>query len=407
MPLLRTFLKPDTMKNRILFVDDDPNLLAAFQRNFRKQFVFDTAVGGSEALLLVQTDGPYAVVVADMNMPGMNGIELLERVQTRSPESVRLMLTGNADQQTAVDAVNRGAVFRFLNKPCPPEELAKAVEDALKQYEIQRIERELLDGTVSGSVRMLTDVLGMVAPDALGRGQLLRESMSRIIGATNAAPAWELELSAMLMNIGYAVVPPHMLRKLGAGVDLLPQERRILQRTPQVGHDLLAGIPRLQTVARNILYQATHFDGTGFPEDGLAGASLPLGARLLKILNDRLDLENDGVVKIRALEAMRAREGHYDPVLLEQCFGCMSDFMATTITKERPVLTLQIRHLVPGDVLVSDVLMRDGPTLLRAGGTLTAMIIRRLLNFSELGEVQEPIFVQRPENVASRIAPAA
>jgi response regulator RpfG family c-di-GMP phosphodiesterase len=393
--------------NRILFVDDDPNLLAALQRNLRKQFVFDTALGAAEALLLVQTDGPYAVVVADMNMPGMNGIELLERIQAVSPATVRLMLTGNADQQTAVDAVNRGAVFRFLNKPCPPEELAGAVETALKQYEIQRVERELLEGTVSGSVRMLTDVLGMAAPDALGRGQLLCESMRRFIAATNTGPAWELELSAMLVNIGYAVIPPHMLRKLGAGTELLPQERRILQRTPQTGHDLLAGIPRFQPVARNILYQATHFDGTGFPDDGLAGSRLPLGARLLKILNDRLDLENDGVVKLRALEAMRARQGHYDPTLLEQCFACMNDFMATAITKERPVLTLQIRHLLPGDVLVSDVLMRDGPTLLRAGGILTPMIIRRLGNFSELGDVQEPIFVQRPPAAPSHAVVSA
>jgi response regulator RpfG family c-di-GMP phosphodiesterase len=393
--------------NRILFVDDDPNLLAALQRNFRKQFVFDTAVGAQEALLLVQTDGPYAVVVADMNMPGMNGIELLERIQAASPATVRLMLTGNADQQTAVDAVNRGAVFRFLNKPCPHEELAGAVEAALKHYEIQRIERDLLEGTVSGSVRMLTDVLGMVAPDALGRGQLLRESMRRFIVATNAGPAWELELSATLVNIGYAVIPPHMLRKLGTGTELLPQERRILQHTPQTGHDLLAGIPRFQPVARNILYQATRFDGTGFPDDGLAGSRLPLGARLLKILNDRLDLENDGVVKGRALETMRARQGHYDPTLLEQCFACMNDFMATAITKERPVLTLQIRHLLPGDILVSDVLMRDGPTLLRAGGILTPMIIRRLGNFSELGDIQEPIFVQRPATTTSPVVISA
>lgn len=396
------------MQNRILFVDDDPNLLSAFQRNFRKQFVFDTALGAEEALRLVQASGPYAVVVADMNMPGMNGIELLERVQSTSPNSVRLMLTGNADQQTAVDAVNRGSVFRFLNKPCPPEDLAQAVEAALKQHEIQRIERDLLEGTVSGSVRMLTDVLGMVAPDALGRGQLLCQSMSRIATKTGIGPAWELELSAMLVNIGYAVVPPHLLRKLGTGAELSQPERGIVRRTPQTGHDLLIGIPRFQGVAKNILYQAAHFDGGGFPNDGLAGERLPLGARLIKILNDRLDLENDGVVKSRALDAMRARSGHYDPVLLEQCFGCMNDFMVTAITKDRPVLTLPIRDLAPDDIVVSDVQTREGLTLLRAGSSLTLMIIRRLLNFVELGNVNEPVLVQRPEAAPSRTAiPAA
>lgn len=395
------------MPDRILFVDDDPNLLAAFQRNFRKQFVFDTALGAEEALRLVQTSGPYAVVVADMNMPGMNGIELLERIQAASPDCVRLMLTGNADQQTAVDAVNRGAVFRFLNKPCPSEDLARAVEAALRQHELLRVERELLEGTVSGSVRMLTDVLGMVAPDALGRGQLLCQSMNRIATKTGVGPAWELELSAMLVNIGYAVVPPLLLRKLGTAAELSQQERAIVRRTPQAGHDLLIGIPRFQGVARNILYQAAHFDGGGFPDDGLAGDRLPIGARLIKILNDRLDLENDGVVKTRALEAMRARQGHYDPVLLEQCFGCMTDFMASAITKERPVLALSIQDLAPDDVVVSDIQTREGLTLIRAGSSLTIMIIRRLLNFVELGNVNEPVFVQRPEAATSRAAISA
>jgi hypothetical protein len=104
---------------------------------------------------------------------------------------------------------------------------------------------------------------------------------------------------------------------------------------------------------------------------------------------------------------MRARQGHYDPVLLDQCFGCMSDFMAAAITKERPVLTLQVRQLAPGDVIVSDVMTREGLTLIRAGSTLTAMMIRRLGNFVELGEAQEPLFVQRPEAVASRVVVSA
>jgi response regulator RpfG family c-di-GMP phosphodiesterase len=396
------------MQKRILFVDDDPNLLAAFERCFRKKFAFDTATDGAEALQRVQTSGPYAVVVADMSMPNMTGIELLERIQLSSPNTIRLMLTGNADQQTAIDAVNRGAVYRFLSKPCPPDELVGAIEAALKHHEIQRIEREVLEGTVSGSVRMLTDVLGMVAPDALGRGQVLRESMHHLVAKTGHGPGWELELSALLTNIGYALVPPHILRKLSAGAELLPQERSIVRSTPHAGHDLLAGIPRFQGVAKNILYQATCFDGSGFPDDGLTGERLPLGARLLKILNDRHVLETDGVVKSRALDTMRARKGTYDPVLLEQCFGCMSEFMATAITKDQPVSALQVRHLTAGDVIVSDVQTREGLCLICAGSTLTVMMIRRLLNFVELGDLQDTVLIQRPAATATpAIRPAA
>ncbi len=383
------------MSDRILFVDDDANLLAAFQRNLRKKFSFDLALGGEEALRLLQNSGPYALVLADMNMPGMSGIELLERVAALSPDSVRMMLTGNADQQTAVDAVNRGRVFGFLNKPCPPETLVPALENGLKQFELVRLERELLEGTLAGSVKMLTDVLGMVAPDALGRGQRLRESMNTFARHLGAGPAWEFDLTALLSNLGCAVTPPALLRKLALGAELTPAERDVLRRTPKAGHDLLADIPRLQPVARAILYQNSRHDGSGFPDDGTAGDALPLASRMLKILNDRLDLEDDGVVKQRALQAMHERTGFYDPRLLAECFKCFTDFLANPLSADRPVLNAAVTQLLPGDVVVSDILGPGGFLLVRAGSHLTPMMIERLRNFSRLGEVREPLLVQR------------
>jgi response regulator RpfG family c-di-GMP phosphodiesterase len=384
------------MNARLLLVDDDANLIAAFQRNLRKQFSFDTALSGADALQLVATKGPYAVVLADMNMPGMKGIDLLEQVRQRSPDTVRMMLTGNADQQTAVDAVNRGEVFRFLNKPCPPEVLVPALEAGLKHYELVRLERELLEGTLAGSVKVLVDVLGMISPHALGRGQRLRDSMKHFARFVGAGPLWELDLAALLVNIGYTVVPYNILRKLNAGSELLPEEQAIVDRTPRIGHDLLAEIPRLKPVARAILYQAARFDGSGFPGDGLAGESLPLASRIIKILNDRLDLENDGVVKRRAFETMNARTGYYDPKLLEKCFECFGDFLSNALSAERPVHQLHLRAVQAGDVVVSDIDTRSGFTLVRAGTVLTAMVIARLENFLQIGELKEPLLVQRP-----------
>ncbi|MDH3748454.1 MAG: response regulator [Gammaproteobacteria bacterium] len=108
------------MSNKILFVDDEPNVLQSIRRSLRKQFDLDTAEGGEEALRMLKANGTYAVIVSDMRMPGMNGVELLSQARKDSPDTVRMMLTGNADQQTAVDAVNHGDIFRFLNKPCEP-----------------------------------------------------------------------------------------------------------------------------------------------------------------------------------------------------------------------------------------------------------------------------------------------
>ena len=93
------------MSEKILCVDDDPRILQAFQRQLRKQFHIETAPGGAEGLEAIASSGPFAVIVSDMRMPGMDGIQFLSAVKERAPESVRIMLTGNADQQTAVDAV--------------------------------------------------------------------------------------------------------------------------------------------------------------------------------------------------------------------------------------------------------------------------------------------------------------
>jgi len=385
---------------KILFVDDDPNLLAAFQRTLRRLFTFDTALGGQEGLEMIRASGPYALLVVDMRMPVMDGVEFLERARVLAPDAVRIMLTGNADQQTAADAVNRGQVFRFLNKPCPPEVLIPAIEGGLKHFEMLRMERELLEGTLTGSVKVMADVLGMVAPDALGRGQRLRESMRQFAQAIGATPAWELEIAALLSPIGYASLPARVLQKISSCLDLTTGEQTILRRAPQVGHDLLVGIPRLAGVARIVLYQNKAFDGGGFPADECAGEQIPLGARMLRILGDRLALEAEGIVKQRALETMKARAGVYDPRLLEQCFVCFQAFLANALSANTPVRTLYVKELKENQVVVSDIVTPDGLVLVGAGNRLTAMVLERLRNYDELGEVKQPVLVQDPASAS-------
>jgi sigma-B regulation protein RsbU (phosphoserine phosphatase) len=122
------------MNDRILLVDDEPKVLAAIQRQLRKQFRFETALSGEEALKIIDEKGPFAVVVSDYKMPGMNGIDFLCKVKTVDPDTVRMMLTGSADMSTAIAAVNEGSIFQFHPKPCPAETLGQAIKSGIDKY---------------------------------------------------------------------------------------------------------------------------------------------------------------------------------------------------------------------------------------------------------------------------------
>jgi sigma-B regulation protein RsbU (phosphoserine phosphatase) len=122
------------MNEKILLVDDEPKVLAAIKRQLRKEFRFETALSGEEALKVIDEKGPFAVVVSDYKMPGMNGIDFLCKVKSVDPDTVRMMLTGSADMSTAIAAVNEGSIFQFHPKPCPADTLGKAIKSGIDKY---------------------------------------------------------------------------------------------------------------------------------------------------------------------------------------------------------------------------------------------------------------------------------
>lgn len=381
------------MSTRILCVDDDPNVLAAYQRNLRKQFHIDTALGGPEALAAMTSQQNYAVIVADMHMPGMNGIQFLTKAEELSPDTVRIMLTGNADQKTAADAVNQGHVFRFLTKPCTPDLLALTLGAALKQHQLITAERELLEKTLNGSVKLLTDILSMNDPQSFGRAQALREYMRTYLKPMKLDSIWEFEIAAMLSMIGLVTVPAPVLYKSRDGLSLTGAERDMLARVPETGSELLANIPRLESVARIVRYQSKHYDGSGFPNDAVAGEEIPLGARILKVLSDLLHLEAKGIPRFRALEQMQERAGWYDPLVLDSTFANLDVYLTASTKTKAESRAIQISELRINDMLSSDLLTNDGLLIVPAGTRVSQIILEKVHNFQELSGIQEPVHV--------------
>jgi FixJ family two-component response regulator len=130
--------------DKILFVDDEAPVLDGYRRILHEHFAISTARSGEDGLAEIQANGPYAVVISDMRMPGMNGSDFLAQVRQRTPASVRMLLTGHADLDAAIDAVNRGNIFRFLTKPCEKPALIEAIRSGLEQYHAVTAEKELV-----------------------------------------------------------------------------------------------------------------------------------------------------------------------------------------------------------------------------------------------------------------------
>lgn len=387
------------MNPRILCVDDDANVLAGYQRSLHGRFAIVTALSGERGLELLRDGGPFAVVVVDMNMPGMNGVEFLHQAREISPDTVRLMLTGNADQGTAIQAVNEGHVFQFLTKPCPSEMLARALDGGLHQHRLITTERDLLERTLNGSIETLMMVLALAAPHAFGISRQLRAHLHAVTRTLPVLTRWELEMAAMLAPIGQVTVPSPILDKLRRRAPLTAPERDVLDRAPLAGAEMLARIPRLEGVAEIVQYQGKHFDGSGLPKDSRRGDRIPLGARILKVLLDLIELVNAGSALGPALRRMEARPGHYDPELLRATQAALlGDDRGEGLPARAPsgsVRSVPLADLRCGDVLVERLETLEGFVLSGPGMEVGRLLLQKIENFQRFMSLREPVRVWR------------
>lgn len=372
---------------RILFVDDDPKILRAIERRFEDQFDLHLADGPNEGLDVVKNHGPFAVVVSDMQMPGMTGIEMLTRIKNQSPDTVRIMLTGFAELQSTIEAVNEGNVFRFLSKPCSNEVLQLAIEDGIRQHNLIQAEKELVEGTLIGCVTVLSDVLGLVNPVAFGRGARVKRTALVIAEQLKVENAWELEIAAMLSALGCVTLSQSILQKLSENSPLSPEDQEAFEGHPKLGQSLLSKIPRMETVSEIIAYQEKHFDGGGVPQEGLSGHSIPLGARILKVALDFDTQENICESFVYAINAMKRESGKYDPDVLQALEAGMSD------SADAETVEIQFQDLELGMIFAKNVLSGSGQVLVAKGNETTNSVMNFLQNYAQRENLSLPLSI--------------
>jgi HD-GYP domain-containing protein (c-di-GMP phosphodiesterase class II) len=209
---------------------------------------------------------------------------------------------------------------------------------------------------------------------------------------------WEIELAALLSRIGHIVLPRDLIAKARGGDVLDENTKQALLRAPEVGHELLSRIPRLESVAHIILYKNKCFDGSGFPEDPVAGPDIPVGARILKVLNDLSELRLQGFSKPDACAIMQSRTGSYDSRVLDAAMALYARSDGTARIERSTAAETRISALQMGDILLSNVETLDDRLLIKAGEVVTEPLLVRLSVYAKLVGIREPVKVRRTES---------
>ena len=382
------------MREKILLVDDEPAVLQGLQRLLHGDFDTETAVEGKGALILLENNGPYAVVMSDMRMPHMDGAELLATIKLRAPDTVRIMLTGNADIQTAVHAVNQGNIFRFLTKPCEKELLATTLTAALLQYRLVVAERQLLEQTLRGSVEVLTEVLSLVSPAAFSRAARVRRYVHHIVTRLALGNPWKFEVAAMMSQLGCVAIDPDVIEGVYAGRQLSEEEQARYDRHPAIAHDLLVKIPRMEPIAWIIAHQNKPIAVEGDISDPQQ-ADMQLGAALLQVVLAFDSLLHQGLSRSEAASRLFKQGRDLDP----RVFEALVELEPELVNKQ--IRSLPIAELTPGMIVEQEIRNRSGSLLIARGQEVTPPLLLKLKSLHESKAIDAGVQVS-----SNTVAPA-
>jgi response regulator RpfG family c-di-GMP phosphodiesterase len=318
--------------------------------------------------------------VSDMRMPGMDGATLLKHVRLLHPETARILLTGDPGRDVAMAAVNEGQIFRYLTKPCPPDQLRTAIEAGVAHHRLLVAERVLLQETLIGCIRALIDILAITNPVAFGRATRVKRLAAELAAAMGTTGFWQLEAAAMLSQIGYISLPTELVEKLYYGKRLTPEERVLADGAPQVAQKLLGRIPRLEPVME-ILAASQQVKGD-VPE-GL----IKIGAGILRLVLEYDTHIAQGRPVNEAIAAIRSQTLRHDGKLVERL-----EWLVGALVGAQELTEVPVGDLVPGMVFMDDLRTHVGTLLVPTGFEVTETFLERMRNFGP-GILQERVRV--------------
>jgi response regulator RpfG family c-di-GMP phosphodiesterase len=357
---------------RVLCVDDESRVLDGLVLHLRKDYDVHTAGSGDEALRKLKTLGGATVVISDMRMPGMDGAQLLQRVMSSYPDTIRMLLTGQPGRDAAVAAVNQAQIFRFLTKPCPPDQLKSAVEAAVMQSRLITAERRILKETLIGCIQALMDVLALVSPVAFGRASRIKRLTVEFAETLECGAYWQLEAAAMLSQLWYLSLPGEVVGKLYYGDRLTTEERQQVKNVPDVVSGLLKHIPRLDPVIQIVTALNWSDEQLGRLGDGAIG----LGARILGLVLQYDELLMQGHSSDIAITTLGSHGSRYGADLLGRFAKHVGAGAGSSELRDLP-----LNKVAPGMLIMQDLRTHMGTLLVPRGFEVTTAFLERIRNF--------------------------
>ena len=435
--------KEANIPNRILFVDDEENVLRSLKRLFMSEdYTVLTALSGPDGLAVLK-EVEVPVIVSDQRMPVMTGAEMLEQSRELSADSVRIILTGYADVEAAIGAINRGGAYRYVSKPWNDNELLLVIKDAFDKYRLVKENKYLTELTIqqNGELKKwstelefyvqqhtieltnqnkelkklnaklknnVSEVLGSLSGLIELRNRsmrnhsnnvaLLSKSIAEEIGLTSLETE-TIAVGAQLHDIGKIGAPDIILIK---NIDeLSPDEMAEYVKHPIRGQAAIDGIEDFRGPGILVRHHHEWYNGKGFP-DGLKGENIPIGARIISIA-DSLDRTLQGEMRsidtaLIQIKSMLASQ--FDAALYASLEKAARKLFSSIIRNDIVEIELNTKDLSPGMILSRDVSTGTGLLLLRKGTVLNEKNIETLKRAVYLDPSKRGIFVTTKKGVS-------
>ena len=377
--------------SKILIVEDEEINRNIITEQLKKyELILKEVENGKQALKILELD-KFDLILLDIQMPEMDGYEVLEKL--KKDEKLKhipvIMITSVDDIKSVARCISMGAED-YLIKPFEPVVLTARIKNSLDKYSALKNEKELLEKTLTGSIKILIELLSVFRPNIFGQTARIRSICRGIAKKLNIKELWHIEVASLLSQLGSIVLSPDIVEKIEINANLLPNEKKEFEKSPQFGYNFVKQLPRLEKVAQIILHQNADFHKiTSIPPDR-ERPNVPMEAFILKLAIDFNRQLNMGLNFTEIMEDLIKKKEKYHPKAL----STLNEMIQKEV--KRDIRSYNISAIEPGMIFMENVMTESGSQIIAKGQEASATLLVRLKNIKKRMTVIEPIKVLLP-----------